>query len=237
MTVNDLISALVDAGASPQVIKISVAAFIEAGGTDAKKAHRQERNRRYYEARRLIKTGDENDKTSESVLKGVLQASESVLKSSENDPSRMCARVLYGEEEVSNITPIEPTVLSPTAKPKRSKPRRAIGVDEQPSAAMRGDASHLSGEIFRAEFRKFRDHHVAKGSLMANWDAAWRTWLGNMNTFAKPNLFSGKSRDAPLSLAERMENFVNRGSRSDQDDSRRPPIIDGNVFMLSGGSK
>lgn len=26
------------------------------------------------------------------------------------------------------------------------------------------------------EFEKFRNDHVAKGSLMAKWDAAWRTW-------------------------------------------------------------
>jgi hypothetical protein len=29
------------------------------------------------------------------------------------------------------------------------------------------------------EAQKFRDHHVSKGSTMADWPAAWRTWWGN----------------------------------------------------------
>lgn len=30
-----------------------------------------------------------------------------------------------------------------------------------------------------AEFEAFRNYHLAHGSVMANWDAAWRTWIGN----------------------------------------------------------
>ena len=29
------------------------------------------------------------------------------------------------------------------------------------------------------ELQKFRDYHAAKGSVMADWQAAWRTWVGN----------------------------------------------------------
>lgn len=36
-----------------------------------------------------------------------------------------------------------------------------------------------------AELQKFTDHHTAKGSLMADWQAAWRTWVGNAATFAR----------------------------------------------------
>lgn len=36
-----------------------------------------------------------------------------------------------------------------------------------------------------AELAKFRDHHAAKGSLMADWDAAWRTWIGNAVQFGR----------------------------------------------------
>ena len=35
------------------------------------------------------------------------------------------------------------------------------------------------------ELPKFRDYHTAKGSLMADWQAAWRTWVGNAATFAR----------------------------------------------------
>lgn len=36
------------------------------------------------------------------------------------------------------------------------------------------------------ELDAFRNHHAAKGSLMADWQAAWRTWCGNAHKFAKP---------------------------------------------------
>jgi hypothetical protein len=28
-----------------------------------------------------------------------------------------------------------------------------------------------------AAFEKFKAHHLAKGSAMADWNAAWRTWV------------------------------------------------------------
>jgi hypothetical protein len=37
-------------------------------------------------------------------------------------------------------------------------------------------------------FIEFRDYHVGKGSLMADWSAAWRTWVRNQIKFkGKPN--------------------------------------------------
>jgi hypothetical protein len=39
----------------------------------------------------------------------------------------------------------------------------------------------------RAELHKFKDHHIAQGTLMANWEAAFRTWLNKAVGFgAKP---------------------------------------------------
>lgn len=28
-------------------------------------------------------------------------------------------------------------------------------------------------------FTAFKNHHAAKGSMFADWDAAWRTWVDN----------------------------------------------------------
>ena len=36
-----------------------------------------------------------------------------------------------------------------------------------------------------ADWDQFRDHHVAKGSVMADWDAAWRTWSRNAAKFGE----------------------------------------------------
>lgn len=34
-------------------------------------------------------------------------------------------------------------------------------------------------------FERFADYHRSKGNLMADWDAAWRTWVRNQVEFAK----------------------------------------------------
>ena len=33
---------------------------------------------------------------------------------------------------------------------------------------------------------QFRDHHVSHGKTMADWPAAWRTWIRNAIKFSKP---------------------------------------------------
>lgn len=40
-------------------------------------------------------------------------------------------------------------------------------------------ARGLPNSAVETEFEKFRDFHQAKGSTMLDWDAAWRTWIGN----------------------------------------------------------
>ncbi len=37
------------------------------------------------------------------------------------------------------------------------------------------------------ELEKFKDYHRAKGNTMADWQAAWRTWVGNAVDYAKRN--------------------------------------------------
>lgn len=36
-----------------------------------------------------------------------------------------------------------------------------------------------------SEVEKFRDFHIARGSLMADWEAAFRTWLRNAKAFSQ----------------------------------------------------
>jgi len=35
------------------------------------------------------------------------------------------------------------------------------------------------------ELEKFRDYHASKGTAMLDWQAAWRTWIGNAVSFGK----------------------------------------------------
>ena len=53
-----------------------------------------------------------------------------------------------------------------------------------------------------AELQRFIDYHRAKGSVMADWQAAWRTWVGNAAKFTQPNAPRGRPAE---SFAERDE--------------------------------
>jgi hypothetical protein len=44
------------------------------------------------------------------------------------------------------------------------------------------------------EADSFRDHHTAKGSTFIDWQAAFRTWLGNAKRFARGG---GATRESP----------------------------------------
>lgn len=84
----------------------------------------------------------------------------------------------------------------PSPSPRKKEPpslrsappsrRSGIDPDWQPDAADRAVAHRSGVTDLEREVTRFRDHHAAKGSLMADWPAAWRTWCGNARTFAKP---------------------------------------------------
>ncbi len=103
------------------------------------------------------------------------------------------------EDKIQNTEIVETflggLVAPPSAprKAKRAKPRTQIDENAQPSDRDREAAADvgLSADQFRVEWRKFRDHHRAKGSLMADWGAAWRKWIGNIPEFQRANARAG----------------------------------------------
>lgn len=48
------------------------------------------------------------------------------------------------------------------------------------------------------EFESFCNHHKAKGSTMASWEAAWQTWVRNAVKFGKPALQVVGSESRPI---------------------------------------
>jgi hypothetical protein len=74
--------------------------------------------------------------------------------------------------------------VSPT---KRAKPRTLISPDLPLDDGMREAALKRFPDCDAEEMhRQFVAHHVAKGSLMASWRAAWTTWIGNAERFGYP---------------------------------------------------
>lgn len=70
----------------------------------------------------------------------------------------------------------QPHVVIAEANKRKSK----LPDDFMPNEAGEGAAAGLALEV---ELEQFKNHHKAKGSLMLDWQAAWRTWCGNARRF------------------------------------------------------
>lgn len=91
---------------------------------------------------------------------------------------------------------------SPPRTKTRAKARSAIDPEWQPDAAGLKFAADRRVNA-NAEVPKFRDYHAAKGNLMADWAAAWRTWCGNAQAFARgPSLPLTDEPNAPRKASD-----------------------------------
>jgi hypothetical protein len=232
VTPGDLASALAAAGAPPEAIKIALDAFTAALDCRKAKLSRQEQNRRAYLRLKALKATTEN---AESALNSAENDAENMLKNAENSLActPACAPAFTVGEVRSNI-PQETTSLTPKIKTARRKARRPIASDEQPTDQDCAVAAHLPRETFRREWQKFRDHHIAKGSLMADWRASWRTWVANIEQFARagpPSTRNGKPsiQDVARRLCDEFSNNPDGDMFSREGDQVR----DGSVRLLS----
>ena len=102
-----------------------------------------------------------------------------------------------GNKEQGKVEPIgslfsatpDQLPIDPKPAPKApKKTRRSIPPDWVPSDRNVADAvaRKFTEQEIDYEAGKFRDFHLARGTLFADWDAAWRTWLGNARQFATP---------------------------------------------------
>lgn len=80
----------------------------------------------------------------------------------------------------------EPPLVPPKAKSTRRKPEVPIPEDWIPSEQNIADAQarQFSDKEIENEANRFRDHHLSRDTRFRDWDAAWRTWLGNARRFA-----------------------------------------------------
>ena len=73
--------------------------------------------------------------------------------------------------------------------PKQRKVKRSISLPDgwAPSDQNIEDAMKrgFTTEETNNEAEQFRNYHQSKGSAFKDWDAAWRTWLGNAKKFAR----------------------------------------------------
>jgi hypothetical protein len=70
-------------------------------------------------------------------------------------------------------------------KPSRKKPKTALPEDFAPDeTGVR--LCEEAGFVVTDEAAKFRNHHTAQGTLMANWQAGFRTWIDKAKGFRRP---------------------------------------------------
>jgi hypothetical protein len=156
----------------------------------------------YESYRKRMSAEDQKEKTAERVRRARVKDREfesdvtgEALQTVTVTPGNECNDIAEAEAEADQIHPSGGTPREPSAKPKREprrKPRSALPDDWKP------DADHLErarglGLNCRTEFEKFKNHALAGGRLMANWNAAFTTWLLNAQAFARP---SGGARAA-----------------------------------------
>ena len=84
---------------------------------------------------------------------------------------------------------------------KQRKRRTQLAADFYPTETG-VTAIEPTGLSMAVELEKFRNHHAAKGSVMADWQAAWRTWVGNAVKFSSSHRSTGRQAE---SFAERDE--------------------------------
>jgi hypothetical protein len=67
------------------------------------------------------------------------------------------------------------------------------------------------------ECQRFIDHHDAKGSVFADWDAAFRTWLRNSVEFAKQR----QGGQAPAGPTDAERELAKRACQADRERRRQ----------------
>lgn len=71
--------------------------------------------------------------------------------------------------------------------PKTRAAKSRIAADWEPGEGLRAWAAgtlHVPPDFVAAQTELFRDHWLAKGEPMADWDACWRKWMRNAVEFA-----------------------------------------------------
>lgn len=96
----------------------------------------------------------------------------------------------------------------PKAKRARAKGTRAVAhrmpADWAPRQQELDKAAAMDVQV-AAELERFRDHHTAKGSTFVDWDAAFRTWLGNAARFANGTVNGINGRSGPRAAKSPIE--------------------------------
>lgn len=73
----------------------------------------------------------------------------------------------------------------------------------------------LNGTRVNEVFAQFTDYHRSRGSMMLDWDAAWRTWVRNERKFQKPPL-STSVESASYTPPDRIQKLLQQAQEREK---------------------
>ena len=98
--------------------------------------------------------------------------------------------------ELPTPTPTPKIIGAAVASQEKRAKRTQVPADFRPDKTGIDKAVAVGLDVDR-EVERFRDFHAGKGSVMLDWQAAWRTWVGNAVSF-------GKAKPAEAAFSERF---------------------------------
>ena len=107
------------------------------------------------------------------------------------------------EVEVEVDTPAPKGAAKPKTKRKCQFPADFV-FEERMREWTTAERATQQGANLEEEFDRFRDWHTARGSIMADWGAAFRTWLGNY----RPRVGGGLPRGPIGEPVNRFEAWI-----------------------------
>lgn len=87
---------------------------------------------------------------------------------------------------------LQPSPAKTARAPKAIKRPLPAGWTPRPQERERAAREGINADL---EAERFRDHHTARANTMADWDAAFRTWLGNAQRFANGTRAGPQNRE------------------------------------------
>lgn len=166
---------------------------------------------------------------------------ESRVKAAERQRRHRLSRVTNANIDVTERdTPLDgppsPHTPQPPLNPPASTPLRSVSAAPRRASAIPNDwkptpagvefavGKGMSRADIADEVQRFRDHHLGKGSLMKDWDAAWRTWCQSPYRKSQPPRGSPQRQSSSWLEAGAQEIREMRGQSDDHECSADHPI-------------
>jgi uncharacterized protein YdaU (DUF1376 family) len=165
----------------------------------------------------LKNAADKSEKAQKSAANRWNKKEKSIMRTQCDGNAKAYANDMLSQSQSQSHIDTNVSIIDASPKPKRAKPKTKISEDAQPNERDIEAASKagLTSEAFRVQWSKFRNYHLSRGNLMADWSAAWRTWLGNIGQFTNPRA-SPQSQSGMDYLSQRFLNNLRAEQDNDQ---------------------